>query len=114
MVIGIGVPRSIDLERPEGLAARCVAQVGRDTAVLVLEFLDRVERRPVRHEVDGRVLTPAGDDEQGEAGAVLLVVNADLALLVKRHGVLPFAPDYLGPNTSTATRPALTAQGQPA
>src|SRR2546428_3724700 len=84
MVVSIGVPRPIDLERPGGLAARRVAQVGRDTAVLVLEFLDRVERRPVRHKADGRVLAPAGDDEQREAGAGLQVVNADAALLVKR------------------------------
>jgi hypothetical protein len=114
VVVGVGVPRPIHLERPGRLAARCVAQVGRDTAVLVLEFLDRVEGRPVRHEADGRVLAPAGDDEQREAGAGLLVVNADLTLVAKRHVVLPFAADYLGPNTSMATRPALTAQGQPA
>src|SRR5512145_1828995 len=87
MVVGIGVPRPIDLERPGGLAARRVAQVGRDTAVLVLEFRDRVERRPVRHEADGRVLAPAGKDEQREARAGLLVVNADMTILVERHGV---------------------------
>src|SRR5262249_21975526 len=90
VVVGIGIPRPVDLERPGGLAARRVAQVGRDAAVLVPEFLDRVERRPVRHEADGRVLPPAGDDEQREAGAGLQVVNADLSLLVKRHGAPPF------------------------
>src|SRR6185295_9138845 len=114
VVVGIGVPWPIDLEGPGGLAARRVAQIGGDAAVLVLEFRSRVERRPVRHEADGRVLTAAGDDEQRNAGAGLLVVNADRTLLEKRHVVIPVSADYLGPKTSMAIRPALTAQGQPA
>src|SRR5215472_16174045 len=90
VIVGIGIPRPIDLERPGRLTAGGVAQVGRDAAVLVPEIRDRVERRSVRHEFDRRVLAPAGDDEQREAGAGLLVVNADIALLVEGHPRVPF------------------------
>jgi len=62
------------------------------------------ERRPVRHEVDGRVLAPAGNDEQREAGAGLLVVNAQRALLVDRHAGSLSRADCCGLNTSTARR----------
>jgi len=37
VVVGIGVPRPVDLERARRLAARRVAQVGGDAAVLVLK-----------------------------------------------------------------------------
>ena len=43
MVVGVGIPRPVDLERAGGLAAVGVAQVRRDAAVLSLELLDRVE-----------------------------------------------------------------------
>ena len=45
MVVGVGIPRPVDLERAGGLAAIGVAQVRRDAAVLALELLDRVEGR---------------------------------------------------------------------
>ena len=45
LVVGVGVPGPVDLERAGGLAAVGVAQVRRDAAVLALELLDRVERR---------------------------------------------------------------------
>jgi hypothetical protein len=38
MVIGIGIPRPVDLERAGGLATVGVAQVRRDAAVLSLEL----------------------------------------------------------------------------
>jgi hypothetical protein len=44
MVIGVGVPRPVDLEWAGGLAAVGVTQVRRDAAVLALELHDRVER----------------------------------------------------------------------
>src|ERR1700686_3085955 len=44
MVIGISIPRPVDLERAGGLAAIGVAQVREDAAVLSLELLDRVKR----------------------------------------------------------------------
>ena len=48
MVVGIGIPRPLDLERAGGLAAVGVAQVRRDAAILALELLDRVEGSCVR------------------------------------------------------------------
>ena len=43
MVIGIGIPRPVDLERAGRLAGIGVAQVRVDAAVLSLELLDRVK-----------------------------------------------------------------------
>ena len=43
MVVGIGIPRPVDLERAGGLAGVGVAQIRRDAAVLTLELLNRVE-----------------------------------------------------------------------
>ena len=88
LVVGVGVPWPVDLERAGGLAAVGVAQVRRDAAVLVLELLDRVERRDAGEEGDGRVQAPAGDEQQREAGAGLFVVDADVAFFVERHGSL--------------------------
>ena len=48
VVVGVGVPRPVDLERAGGLAAIGVAQVRRDAAVLALELLHGVERRACR------------------------------------------------------------------
>ena len=44
MVIGIGIPGPIDLERAGGLAAIGVAHVREDAAVFSLELLDRIKR----------------------------------------------------------------------
>jgi len=44
MVIGMGVPRPVDFERPRRLPALGVAQIGRDDAKLVLELVERIER----------------------------------------------------------------------
>src|ERR1035437_7633479 len=54
-----------------GLAAIGVAQVRRDAAVLSLELLDRVKGRALGEEGDGRVQSPAGDEQQREAGTGL-------------------------------------------
>jgi hypothetical protein len=43
MVVGIGVPRPVDLKRTGGLATLGVAQIGRDNAKLALELVERVE-----------------------------------------------------------------------
>ena len=85
MVVGIGVPRPVDLERARGLAAIGVAQIRRDAAVFVLELLHRVER-VVREARDRRVQPAAGDHQQREAGAGLFVMDADVAFFVERHG----------------------------
>src|SRR5581483_7990850 len=44
VIIGIGIPGTVDLEGAGGLAAVGVAQVGEDAAVLSAELLDGVER----------------------------------------------------------------------
>src|SRR5262249_21702269 len=88
LVIGVRVPRPVDLKRAGGLAAIGVAQVRCDAAVLVLELLDWVEWRVPGEEADGRVQTTTGDKSQREAGASLLRVDADVALVIKRHGNL--------------------------
>src|SRR5262245_13574879 len=44
MIIGIGIPRPIDLERAGGLAVIGVTHVREDAAVLSLELLDRIKR----------------------------------------------------------------------
>ena len=67
------------------LAAIGVALVHRDAAEVVLERLHRVEHggRPI---ADPRVQAAAGGDQQREAGAGLLVADADVAFFVERHG----------------------------
>src|SRR5262249_42590115 len=71
-----------------GLAGVGVAQVRRDNAVLALELLHGVEG--VGCEARGRgVQSATGDDHQREAGADLLVVDADVAFVIKRHVVSP-------------------------
>jgi hypothetical protein len=87
MIVGIGVPWPVHFQRPRGLAALGVAQIGCDHAELVLKLLHRVER--VGREARDRGVQPAaGDDHQREAGTDLLIVDADVALFVKRHGSL--------------------------
>ena len=84
MVIGVGVPRSVGLERPRGLAGVGIAQIGDDDAVFVLELLHRVEGMGLET-CDRRVQPAARDDHQREAGADLLVVDANIASFVERH-----------------------------
>src|SRR6059036_1921596 len=86
MVIGIGIPRPVDLERAGGLAAIGVAQVRRDAAVLSLELLDRVKGPAAGQAGDRRVQSPAGDEQQREAGTGLLIVDANGAFFVEGHG----------------------------
>ena len=47
LIIGMGIPGAVDLERTGGLAGRRVAQVEGDAAVFVAELLDGVEGRIV-------------------------------------------------------------------
>src|SRR5262245_38632659 len=87
LIVGIGVPWPVHFQRPCGLAALGIAQIGRDHAELVLELVERVER--VGREARDRGVQPAtGDDQQREAGTNLLIVDADVAFLVKWHGSL--------------------------
>jgi hypothetical protein len=87
VVVGVGIPRAIDCERAGGLAAIGVAQIRRDHAMLALEFLHWVEG-VVREARDRGVQPAAGDDQQREAGADLLIVDADVAFLIKWHDSL--------------------------
>jgi len=89
LVIGMRVPRPVDLERAAGFAAIGVAQIHRDNAVLALELVHRVEG-VVREARDRGVQPAPGDHQQREAGADLLVMNTDFAFFVERHGVSPF------------------------
>src|SRR5207247_1393655 len=83
LVIGVRIPRPIDLERAGGLAAVGVAQVRCDAAVLSFELLDRIEGIATVQAGDRRVQSPTGDEQQRKAGAGLLIVNADLAFFVE-------------------------------
>ena len=86
MVVGEGVPRPVGLQRPARLAGDRVAQVGRDGAEGVAEFLGCVERMGGVEPGDGRVETAARDHHQRETGAPLLVVDANRTLFIERHG----------------------------
>src|SRR6266536_299225 len=86
MVIGIGIPRPIDLERAGGLTATGVAHVREDAAIFSLELFDRIKRSAAHQPGDRRVQSPAGDEQQREAGAGLLVSDANAAFFVERHG----------------------------
>src|SRR6516165_9415457 len=89
MVVGIGVPRPIDVKRTGGMAPFGVAQIGGDNAKLALELVEWVER--VRREPrDRRVEPAAGDHQQREARAGLFVMDANLASLIERM-VLSFS-----------------------
>src|SRR6266704_2466304 len=86
MIFGICIPRPVDLERAGGLAAIGVAQVREDAAVLSLELLDRIKGPATEQAGDRRVQSPAGDEQQREAGTDLLIVDANGAFFVERHG----------------------------
>src|SRR5215813_13886486 len=86
MVVGISVPRPIHLERARRLTSVGVAQVRCDAAVLVLQFDKWIEG--IGQRGDRRVQPAAWDDEQREAGAGLLVVDANLALLIEPASLL--------------------------
>jgi hypothetical protein len=88
MVVGVRVPRTVDLQRPRGLAAIGVAEVGEDAAVLSLELLDRVEgaRNQAGHP---RVQSPAGDQQQRKTGTRLVIGDANAAFFVEGHASLP-------------------------
>ena len=87
LVVGEGAPGVVDRDRAGGLAAVGVALVHRDAAELVLELLHRVDHRG-RPVADAGVQAPTGGDQQREAGARLLVADADVALVIERHGSL--------------------------
>src|SRR4029450_2525749 len=87
MVIGIGIPPQVDLERAGGLAAIGIAHVRENAAVFSLELLDRIERPAAFQAGDRRVQSPAGDEQQREAGTGLLIADANGTFFIERHGI---------------------------
>src|SRR5262249_38854163 len=87
LVVGERLPGVVDRHGAGRLAAIGVALVHRDAAEVVLKCFHRVDHR-VRPIADAGVQAPTGGDQQREAGARLLVADADVALVIKRHGSL--------------------------
>ena len=85
LVVGVGVPRPVDLERARGLAAIGVAQIRRDDAVFAFELFHRVKGM-VREPRDRGIQPATGDDQQRKAGTDLFVMDADVTSLIERHG----------------------------
>src|SRR5436190_557844 len=85
VVVGVGIPWPLDLQRTGRLAAIGVAQIRGDAAILALEFLDRVEGRVSGEIGDRRIQSAAGDQQQRKARPRLLVADANGAVFVKRH-----------------------------
>ena len=85
LIVGEGVPRIVNRHRARRLAAIGVALVHRDAMEVVLEGLHRVEHgsRPI---ANLRVQAALGGDQQWEAGACLLVADANVTFFVERHG----------------------------
>src|SRR5205085_11043560 len=83
LVVGIGVPRPVNLDRAGGLAAGGVAQVRRDATILSLELLDRVKWRVAGKERNGCVQTSAREQQQRKAGTGLLIVDANWASFIE-------------------------------
>src|SRR5579864_4782221 len=83
LVVGVGFPRAVDLDRAGGLAAGGVAQVRCDAAILSLEFLNGVERRVAGEEGYGGVQSPAGKQHQRETGPGLFIVDTNGAFFVE-------------------------------
>ena len=87
LVVGEGPPGVVDRHGAGGLAAIGVALVHRDAAEVVRECFHGVDHRG-RPVADAGVQAPTGGDQQWEAGASLLVADADVALVIERHGSL--------------------------
>src|SRR5262249_13785550 len=87
LVVGERLPGVVDRHGAGGLATIGVALVHRDAAEVLRELLHRVDHRG-RPITDAGVQAPTGGDQQREAGARLLVADADVALIIKRHGSL--------------------------
>ena len=84
LVVGEGAPGVVDLHGAGGLPADRVALVHGDATEVVLELLHGVEHLS-RPTVEYGVQAPARDRQQGKPGPNLLIPNADIASLIKRH-----------------------------
>src|ERR1700686_5099077 len=84
LVVGVGIPRPVNLYRSGGLPAGGVAQIGCDAAILSLEFLNGVEGRVAGEEGYGGVQSPSGKQHQREARpSLLIIVDTNRAFLVE-------------------------------
>src|SRR3984893_17664988 len=83
LVVGVGIPRPVDLDRASGLTARGVAQVRCDAAIPSLELLNGVEGRVAGEEGYGGVQSPARKQHQREAGPSLLIVDTNGTFFVE-------------------------------
>src|SRR5579864_6101809 len=84
LVVGVRIPRPVDLDRASGLAVRGVAQVRCDAAILSLELRNGVEGRVASEERYCGVQSPAGKQHQRKAGPGLLIVDTNGAFFVER------------------------------
>src|SRR5215813_10005013 len=85
LIVRVGIPRLLELQRAGGLSAIGVAQVHADAAKVVFEFLHGVEGGPRRPPGDRGVETAAWDQEQRKPGAGLFIVNAHVTTLIEWH-----------------------------
>src|ERR1700674_1566282 len=83
LVVGVGFPRPVDLDRAGGLAAGGVAQVRCDAAILSLELLNGVEGRVAGEEGYGGVQSSTGKQHQRETGPGLLIIDTNGAVFVE-------------------------------
>src|SRR5260221_4653525 len=83
LLVGVGFPRPVDLDRAGSLATGGVAQVRCDAAILSLELLNGVEGRGAGEEGYGGVQSPAGKQHQRETGPGLLIVDTNGAFFVE-------------------------------
>jgi hypothetical protein len=87
MIVGVGIPRPLDLERAGRVAGR-IAQVGVDAAELSFECVDGVEGIAAADAGDRRAIQPpAGDQQEREARPSLLVTDADIPFFVEASAV---------------------------
>src|SRR5215469_8289862 len=85
LVVSECIPRLIDWNWASRFAAIGIALVHRNAAKVVLERLHRIEHRG-RPIARPRVQPSAGGHQKWEAGARLLIADADIACLIERHG----------------------------
>src|SRR5580700_333783 len=83
LVVGVGIPRPVDLDRAGGLATGGVAQVRCDAAILSLELLNGIEGRVAGEEGYCGVQSPTGKQHQRETGSGLLIVDTNGAFFVE-------------------------------
>src|SRR5262249_14074 len=83
LVVGIGFPWAVDLNRPGGLAVGRVTQVCRYTAVLSFELVDRGKGLATLQAPHRRVQPTTREQHQRKAGTSVLIVDPDCAFFVK-------------------------------